>query len=326
MLSRRRFLALGAAGAGAAVAGGAVAASFSAAMREAEARLENASEVVQTRFGTLEYAVAGEGAPLLMVHGSGGGFDQGLAFAQRLVAAGHTVIAPSRFGYLRSDLPPDPSSANQADAFVGLLDALGIDRLPVIGGSAGALSAIEFAIRHPGRCSALVAVVPATYAPERPSAQPMSAMQEAVMKAMLGSDFLFWAALHLMRGQMVGTMLATDPALLDAAAPEERARVETILRGILPVSRRSRGLLNDMRLASDPAPAAVETIRLPTLAVSVEDDRFGTADAARYLASQVEGARLVVYPSGGHIWLGHDVALFAEIAAFLAQLGPAGAG
>jgi dienelactone hydrolase len=40
-----------------------------------------------------------------MIHGTGGGFDQGLLFARRLVDAGYRVIAPSRFGYLRSDFP-----------------------------------------------------------------------------------------------------------------------------------------------------------------------------------------------------------------------------
>ena len=114
-----------------------------------------------TRHGVMEYAVAGEGPPVLMIHGTGGGFDQGLLFARRLVAAGYRVIAPSRFGYLRSALPADPSSEDQADAFVDLLDALGIDRVPVVGGSAGALSAIAFALRHPDRCTALVALVPA---------------------------------------------------------------------------------------------------------------------------------------------------------------------
>jgi 2-hydroxy-6-oxonona-2,4-dienedioate hydrolase len=54
--------------------------------------------------------------------------------------------------------PRTPSSENQADAFVDLLDQLGIVRVPAIGGSAGALSAMQFAIRHPDRCSALVVI------------------------------------------------------------------------------------------------------------------------------------------------------------------------
>lgn len=80
-----------------------------------------------------------------MIHGTGGGFDQGLRFADALIAHGVRVIAPSRFGYLRSDFPVNPSLAEQADALASLLDNLGIDRIAVIGGSAGALSAIPSA-------------------------------------------------------------------------------------------------------------------------------------------------------------------------------------
>ena len=155
---RRRFLALGLAGA-ALVASGATWRAFASEMTRARARLEGRSEVFQGRFGPMEYAAAGSGPAILMIHGTGGGFDQGLDFAQPLISKWR-VIAPSRFGYLRSEFPADPSSESQADSFVELLDQLRIDRAAVIGGSAGALSAMQFAIRHPDRCRALVALVP----------------------------------------------------------------------------------------------------------------------------------------------------------------------
>ncbi len=107
------------------------------------------------------------------------------------------------------------------------------------------------------------------------------------MRAMLNSDFLFWSAMQLMRDQMYATMLATDPALIAAAAPDERKRAERILREILPVSRRAKGLLNDAVLAADPAKQELEKITAPTVAISLEDDRFGTLDGARYIAAQV---------------------------------------
>ena len=99
------------------------------------------------------------GAPLLVVHGAGGGFDQGLEFAGSLPRRGFRVIAMSRFGYLRTPLPDDASPIAQADAHACLLDALGIERTAIMGGSAGAPSAMQFAIRHPDRCNALVLLV-----------------------------------------------------------------------------------------------------------------------------------------------------------------------
>src|SRR5690242_16486728 len=113
----------------------------------AQQRLAGRSDVVPTSTGPLEYAVAGRGPPLLMIHGTGGGFDQGLIFTEHLVPMGVQVIAPSRFGYLRSGFPADSSSERQADAFVELLDHLKIEKVAVAGGSAGALSAVQFALR-----------------------------------------------------------------------------------------------------------------------------------------------------------------------------------
>ena len=56
---------------------------------------------------------------------------------------------------------------------------------------------------------------------------------------------------------------------------------------------------------------------MPTLAISAADDRYGTFDATRYTAEHVQGARFVGYETGGHLWVGHNDDLLAEIASFL---------
>ena len=320
-MRRRTIIGLGLAG-GVLAATGGVTVTFRRAMAEArKAIAPSLSSVVATRAGTLEYAEAGRGLPFLMVHGTGGGFDQGLRFSRRLVEAGYRVIAPSRFGYLRSAFPDDASSENQADCFADLLDRLGIDRIAIAGGSAGALSAMQFAIRHPDRCAALLPIVPAAYAPDRPPARPWSATQQSIAETVLQSDFLFWAAIAGMPETMIETLLATDRGIYRQADADERARAKALLKGILPVSARSRGLLNDARLAGNPQRMALETVSAPTLAISLEDDRFLTADAARHVGATVPGARLIVYETGGHVWLGRDAQMFGDIVAFLKEIG-----
>ncbi len=131
----------------------------------ARVRVAHGSTLVITRCGPIEYQETGTGAPLPAIHGSGGGHDQGLAFAGALARRGIRVIAMSRFGYLRTPMPADASAAAQADAHVCLLDALGIRRAVVLGGFAGAPSALQMALRHPDRVSALVLLVPLLYKP-----------------------------------------------------------------------------------------------------------------------------------------------------------------
>ena len=50
----------------------------------AQQRIATGSEVVETACGAIEFAAAGEGPAVLLVHGAGGGFDQTLGAAQEL--------------------------------------------------------------------------------------------------------------------------------------------------------------------------------------------------------------------------------------------------
>lgn len=300
--------------------GGYVTGAFREARRQAATRLFAQAQVIDSRAGALEFAVAGEGSPLMMIHGTGGGFDQGLLFAAGLRQRGFRIIAPSRFGYLGSAFPDDASPAHQADVLVDLLDHLGIDRLPVIGGSAGALTAAEFALRHPARCSHLGLLVPAANLTNRDPVQ-FTALQEVAVNMVLGSDFWFWALARFAPRQMIRTLLATDPALLDQVSKEERRRAEEILQQIFPISRKVNGLRTDGFWAGAPTTTAHDRIVAPTLILSCEDDLFGTAATARLLAERIPGAALTVYTTGGHIWLGHDDDVADRIAAFVAAGG-----
>jgi 2-hydroxy-6-oxonona-2,4-dienedioate hydrolase len=278
-------------------------------------RAAQGSELIATRCGPIEVQQAGGGIPLLMIHGSGGGHDQGMAWARPLVQHGVHVIAMSRFGYLRTPRPADASPEAQADAHVCLLDALGIPKAAVMGVSAGAPSALQTAIRHPQRVSALVLVVPIAYKPGTvaDSAPPVSDDKDALLLRLLGSDFLFWTALHVARDPLIRHVLATPPGQVAAASEAERARVNDLAERILPVSARAAGLRDDTRLGKRLRPYALETLRVPTLVVSARDDGFGTYAAAQYTASRMAGAKFVGFDDGGHLLVGRDVEVMAEV-------------
>ncbi len=279
---------------------------FTADLTRAAERAAQGSVVANTRCGPIEYAEVGQGLPLLMIHGSGGGHDQGMAFARALTQHGIRVIAMSRFGYLRTPRPADASPEAQADAHVCLLDALGVTRAAVMGVSAGAPSALQTAIRHPDRVSALVLVVPIAYKPRTvaDSAPPLSDDSDAILMRLLGSDFLFWAGLHIAREQVMRYVLATPPELVAAASAPERARVDAMADGILPVSTRATGLRDDTGLGKRLGPAALDAVRAPTLIISARDDGFGTYAAAEYTASRIAGAKFIGFERGGHLLVG----------------------
>jgi 2-hydroxy-6-oxonona-2,4-dienedioate hydrolase len=294
---------------------------FDSDIKAASEKAAQGGVLITTRCGPIEYQESGAGTPLLMVHGSGGGHDQGIAFAGRLSQRGIRVIAMSRFGYLRTPMPADASPAAQADAHVCLLDALGIAQAAVLGGSAGSPSALQMAIRHPDRVSALVLLVPLAYKPSTSadSAKPLAPWAEALLMRLIGSDFLFWVGLHVARDQVVKYVLATPPEQVSTASVQERARIHAILNQILPVSARVAGLRSDSVLGKSLGPSELNKVLAPTLIVSVRDDGFGTYASAEYTASQIKGAKFVGFEHGGHVWVGHDDEVMQEIANLLEQ-------
>src|SRR5450755_94924 len=86
------------------VAGLGIFAIFARDLANARARLVGRSSTLATSRGTFEYAEIGQGEPILVIHRAAGGFDQALDMAGGLAEQGFRLIAPSRFGYLRSSL------------------------------------------------------------------------------------------------------------------------------------------------------------------------------------------------------------------------------
>jgi 2-hydroxy-6-oxonona-2,4-dienedioate hydrolase len=68
----------------------------------ARVRLVGRSKTMETSFGTSEYAVMGEGAPMLIVHGAEGGFDQGIDMTGALAERGYQPLVGLR-SYFEGD-------------------------------------------------------------------------------------------------------------------------------------------------------------------------------------------------------------------------------
>jgi pimeloyl-ACP methyl ester carboxylesterase len=243
-------------------------------MARARQRLASRSQVAQTVCGPIEYATSGEGIPVLEVHGIFGGFDQGLLVARPVLDEGFRIIAPSRFGYLGTPLPPDVSPASQADAYVCLLDYLGIARAPVMSHSAGTPSAIQLALRHPHLISALVLMVPSAPGPG-PMAPP-----KPVMRALFQTDFVIWflAAFFpssLPIGVPTGLELTTD----------DRAEISRMIETMLPARLRRDGFLFDMFVSTPTIHSGYPfgDISVSTLVVTAADDPLASAENARRL-------------------------------------------
>jgi 2-hydroxy-6-oxonona-2,4-dienedioate hydrolase len=279
-------------------------------------RATHGSILIETSHGPIEYSTLGQGSPILVIHGTGGGWDQGIYAARGVVPYGFRLIAPSRFGYLRTPLPADPSPQHEADAWAALLDALKIDKVAVMSFSAGAAPAVQLALRHPQRVSSLVLFVPAAggmYAPIAKGPPPF------VMNVVLRYDLPMWLTMKISPNTMY-KVAAVPPSLVETLAEADRATVDEGVRMILPVSMRSNGMMNDAKSQSGSEPIyPLERVTTPTLLLSAEDDLYRTLPVARQMAKRISGARLIEFKTGGHFLAGHAMEIWPQVAAFLRE-------
>lgn len=267
--------------------------------------------LIETIAGSVEYAMEGGGSDgkkqlVLFFHGSPGGADQAIAIAKSLLspAQGNVVfVAPNRPGYLNTPLVPgtNESFASQADLAAALLDGLGIrDKVCVCGFSTGCAVALEFAVRHAGRCWALILLSP-VLALDPGKTPPLW------QSKFLRSDLLWWLLESSVPDQLKALLepessSATTAGLLD------------FVYSLCPPSVRLPGLENDMKQLRS---ASLREYRLPelarfglyTLVINGSKDPVASAEQSQYILRKTLQAESFVLKDAGHLlWANQDVA------------------
>lgn len=264
----------------------------------ASADLRVASRVVKTRAGEIEYATGLSGSPVLISHGTLGGFDQGLVAADLILTSQFRPIAISRPGYLRTPLAAGATPEQQADAFAALLDSLAIDRLPVIGISGGGPPALQFALRHPRRCTALVLVCALTRKLVLPGRATVGLRIPRLVTSPTGNWIVSRFYSHF-----------TPPISMAAFSRYERGsrpanwQLRDALRLMatsLPVQPRLDGVRNDAQYISTLAEYPLKDIQQPTLIIHGDEDEVVPFSQAEFAAEQIPSSKLLRLEHGSH--------------------------
>lgn len=267
------------------------------ALRRAYPRIEHGSEVVTTPEGMVEFAQRGAGIPVLVVHGSGGGFDQTELVARAVLDDTFHWIAPSRFGYLRSTLHDGATFDNQAHAYAQLLDHLGIAKVAVAALSHGGPSALLFAVLHPDRVSSLT-LLSCGVASSPDANQAEANAKGDRLTTIFKYDLLYWSVSTLLRRRLMTLMGASDAVIADLSAGQ-RDLVNLVIDDMNPVAPRYAGVVFDNR--ADIPNERIGVIRAPTLVLHARDDSLQLYRNAEFAAATIPGARLVTFDRGGHL-------------------------
>lgn len=309
-----------------------IAAGFFTAWRSDRlATLEAGSSLALIPEGVMEFADRGDGPVAVIIHGSPGGYDQGLVYGEELLKRGFRVIAISRPGYLRTPLETGVTIEEQADAVDSLLGTIGIGKCAALGISEGSPCAMQLASRHPGRVGSLVLI--------SPTAESLTYPAIASIGYKLFHDLTGDLGCWLLRLQ-----LRTNPTALFArmmeigsslrpsrcsalasealADPDQKTFLAGLAESITPLLPREPGIINDNAQLKDIGFPAKGTLTIPLLVISGENESLSkTQDlkALAYSSGAPEGSNLRIIPRVGHILpVGREFRrIWDEIASFM---------
>jgi pimeloyl-ACP methyl ester carboxylesterase len=226
---------------------------------------------------------AGQGEPVVLLHGAWSGAQLHWAPVWDVLAEHVRVVAPDLPG-LADNTQPAARSFDDAAAWAEqLLDALDIESAWLVGNSFGAAVAWRTAARAPTRCRGL-ALVNGAPPPNLPRA----------VRALATSGPLRWIIDGLFRRN------AYSPSTIRRAFADP-SRAPSELQQLFGQRRpRQFDLTSHMVFADDPVLPAPT---VPTLLLWGADDRLmGTnIKAAKRLLRSVPNSRLVVIPGAGHL-------------------------
>ncbi|NPD87900.1 MAG: alpha/beta hydrolase [Asgard group archaeon] len=270
--------------------------------------------VAETKLGKIEYKLAGKGPTILVLHGGPGGYDQGFLL-EYLIKQGYSILAPSRTGYLGTPFNP-LSYEEQADLCVALMDSLNIEKVVVVGASAGGPVALFLANKYPERVNGLI--------------MEAGVASEYSTEGMLDG----WARLFFMRGldDLTGWLTAVFMKISFAASFKAVLKLETLyeeselddfvklvsndevrkkwVRDLtnttLPLSHRKKGLIHDVRLMEKIDIIPVDQISFPTLLIYSRMDNDVKWHHAEYLTENIAHAELFEVHGGHFMWVGEN--------------------
>lgn len=239
---------------------------------------------------------AGEGPPVVLLHGGSGGGANWFRLLPRL-AASHRVLAPDLpgFGLSAARQPSAPLGEAAADIVAEWLAGLDVRKALVVGTSFGGLVALRLAQRHPRRAGRLLLLDSAGLGRRIHPAFRLATLPAisgpALRPSRRGTRILLTTLLTADRRDLSGEMLA---ALVDYLYASARSAGTPYLVSTLRLFGGLRGQREVLK------PAELAALTQPLSLVWGGRDRFLPVSHARRAVRYCRNARLEIVPGAGH--------------------------
>lgn len=281
-------------------------------------------KTIDTKKGKIEFDITeGEFPVVLSVHGGIGGADQARVMVSWLDKNKYRLLCPSRPGYLGTPLVSGKKVEEQADLFAALLDDLKIDKVACISASAGGPPAYMFAIRHPDRVWALIAIDSVSGYYDMP--ETAGALTQLLFLSPIGQKLnkmlsdknpaMFLQQLYQSEAYFTKEQLKkhVDFAL---KSPDALDFIKAFMKTMYPYDRRKAGTENDMIQYKTLCHLPVEKIKCPSLIIHGTHDADVKFYDGVYSYEHVPNAERYWIEEGSHLgfWLSPYAVIAQNIA------------
>ncbi|TDB91612.1 alpha/beta fold hydrolase [Actinomadura sp. KC216] len=254
----------------------------------------DAARTVQTKDWTLRYYEAGEGHPVVLLHGSGPGATGWSNFS------GNIEALAEHFHVYAVDMPgwggSDATTVDRLDhveAAIQFLDALGIEKAAFVGNSMGGQTSMRLATEHPDRITHLVTMgppvgrLPSLFAAGDGPSEGLKILIETYRDPSPEN------MRHLVEIMCFDKARFATPDLCKARSDAALARPEHLRNYV-------DGLPKGAPLPIWVKPELLPDIKVPTLLIHGRDDRVVPFESSLYLLATIPDSRLVLLNRCGH--------------------------
>jgi pimeloyl-ACP methyl ester carboxylesterase len=253
---------------------------------------------------SLEYSVIGEGPYIMLFHGGHSNCHEEFGY-QTLVAAGYSIITPSRSGYSNTSSVPDLRQA--LGMYVALLDHLQAEKVHVIAVSAGGPTGICFAAMYPGRIASLTFQCAVTKPWLTPNDKAYKIGRRIFKPSIEKKTWKMLATMNNLLPHLAFRLMLSSFSKLSFSQVRERLgdRYDEDFRRMNNRQRSYSGFLIDLEETQKDYTTELIKITAPTLIMQSKNDSAVSLSHAEYVKSHMPDAELFVLDSWGHlIWIG----------------------
>jgi pimeloyl-ACP methyl ester carboxylesterase len=271
---------------------------------------------------TLAWVEAGipDGRPILRVPGTPGSRLQVRPDQAPWLDRGLRMILTERPGFGASSRHPGRGFLDHADDLAAILDELGLDRVPILGGSGAGPYLLALAARHPDRVQAVTVAVGAAPIEDDEAELMIGLNAEGYWLAKAGDRNGMTALLTPVRESIMAEPLASFREVMNTAPPSDQETMSDpawqgyLIRGLTEALRPGvDGWVDEsMLMFSGWFDLDVSAVRASLTWWHGDHDRNAPLPAVRRLLRQIPHARLVVWPDAGHLTPYHQEAAILD--------------